>query len=392
MKRRDFIKQTALISSSVFLPNFLSSFASNLSLGNNRLIVIQLSGGNDGLNTLVPYRNDLYYQLRPSLGIQKSNLLTVDNEFGLNSSLENLAKFYESGELAIFNGVGYPNPNRSHFRSMDIWHSASNSDEYLNTGWIGRLLDHHCHNHQCMAIESSESLSLAVKGENNSGFALDSKSRLKKQLDNPLLNQLTPDQVIDNPTNEFLYKTLVTTMNQAEYIQTKLSKKRFEDPFPTQPLGRQLKTIAHTIASGLEANVYYASLSGFDTHINQQSSQTRLLKQVDESIGSLVTSLKKNNEWSNTTIFIFSEFGRRIKQNGSNGTDHGHGNVNFILSGGLKKAGLVNELPDLQNSLNGDIKMQVDFRNIYATLLEDWLGYDSLPILNREFAKLSVFK
>ncbi len=392
MKRREFIKRTGLVSSSLLLPNFLKGFAYNPAFSSKRLIIIQLSGGNDGLNTLVPYRNDLYYQLRPSIGLKKSDLLPVDTEFGLHSSLKHLSSFYESGDLAIINGVGYPNPNRSHFRSMDIWHSASDSNEYVQTGWIGRLLDHHCHNHHCMAIESSESLSLAVKGETQSAFALDSESKLNKQLNNPLLNQLSGDQSIENETNDFLYKTLTATMNQAEFIQTKLTKKRFTDSFPFHSLGKQLKTIAHVIASGLEANVYYASLSGFDTHVNQTNAQNRLLQQVDESIGSLVESLKKHNEWNNTAIFVFSEFGRRIKQNGSNGTDHGHGNVNFILGGSLRQSGLVNQLPDLIDTNSGDIKMQVDFRSIYATLLEDWLGYDSSMILNRSYDKLAVFK
>jgi len=385
MNRREFLQQTGLVSSAMLMPNFLSALAHPAANSARRLIIIQLSGGNDGLNTVIPYQNDLYYQNRPKLAISKQNLLPVHTEFGLHSSLVDFAKFYEQGELAIINGVGYPNPNRSHFRSMDIWHTASDSNQHLQTGWVGRLLDHHCYNHEAMAVESSEALSLAMKGETCSGFALGPDGNLDQLTKNPLLNPLAGEQTFQNASNEFLYKTLTSTLQTADYIKEQITKKRLTDKFPFHDLGKQLKSIAHLIAAGLESRVYYASVSGFDTHINQDNAQTRLLRQVNDSVSALVASLKKHNEWDSSLIFVFSEFGRRIAQNGSNGTDHGHGNVNFVLGGNLKQAGQVNQLPDLLNTPTGDIKMQVDFRSIYATLLENWLGYDSDLVLGKRF-------
>ncbi len=389
MNRRDFIKKSTLVSSSVFIPNFLFANQEQFIRNNNRLIIIQLSGGNDGLNTVVPIQNDMYYNARTQIALKQSDVIPLSDTFGFHPSLTSFAKYYERGELAMYNGVGYPNPNRSHFRSMDIWHTASDSTEYIETGWLGRLIDNYCYDELTPVIDTNKTLSLISQGKHSSGILFHQKKSQNKT--NPALELLKTELNVENQTTDYLYKCLRNSLNASEYIEQKIARYNFTDKFPNHDLGRQLNSIAHLIAAGMSTTVYYASLGSFDTHVNQLGTQARLLNQLDKSVDALIASLKKNNEWNNTCIFIFSEFGRRIKENGSRGTDHGAGNLSFILSGSLAKAGLLNQMPDLEHHLDGDINLQVDFRSIYATLLERQLGYDSKSILGNQFSVLDFF-
>lgn len=395
MDRRDFIRKSAFASGLLLVPSFLKGmeFMSLEEMsGFRNVIIVQLSGGNDGLSTIIPYQNDIYHNLRPKIGKSASEILPLTNELGLNGKCTDLKDLYDNGELSIINNVGYPNPNRSHFRSTDIWQTASASNEYLKTGWIGRYLDSNCQN-PYEAIEHDNSLSLALKGAHKNGIAVTDPRQLFQSTREKYFKSIvdnTSPELLNEDNQGYLYKTMLETYSSAEYIYERAKIYDSKGEYPTTAFAKNLKGIADMIVSGLKTRMYYTSLGGFDTHVNQSMSQDRLLETYSEGIGALVRDLKKNNRFKDTLIVTFSEFGRRVKENGSAGTDHGSANNVFVMGGGLKKAGFYNEGPDLANlDDNGDLKYTVDFRSIYATILNNWLEVDDQQILNKSFDRLN---
>lgn len=391
--RRNFIKKSALASSAMLVPQFLQGF-SNRQLGKNTgkaLVIIQWSGGNDGLNTLVPFRNDLYYSNRPSLAIGKDKVLKITDELGFNPAMPELRALYDEGLMSIVNNVGYPNPDRSHFRSMDIWHTASNSNEYLTTGWLGRYLDEHCNN--CapyQALEVDDTLSLALKGAEKTGFASSNPRKLKRDTKSKFHQNLVQHHH-DHDHDEnvaYLYKTLIETQNSANYLHKQSRIYTSKVKYPQSPISRQLKTIAELIVANTDTKIYYANMGGFDTHVNQKNQQERLLKQYSQAVSAFMKDLKQNNRLDDTLVMTFSEFGRRVKQNASRGTDHGTANNLYLMGGNLKKAGVLNEAPNLGNLDQGDLIYSVDFRQVYATVLKNWLNVNPTPILGQSFKTL----
>jgi len=392
MERRDFIKRTSLASAALWMPNFLKPLEKFVANEYRNLVVIQLSGGNDGLNTVIPFENDIYYNSRKTISIAKDKVLKLTDDLGFHPSMAGLQGLYNDGLMCVINSVGYPNPNRSHFRSMDIWQTATAADEYKSTGWIGRYLDSNCNecNHPYLALELDQTLSLALKGDVKKAIAVNNPQQLYNQTREPFFKQLkdlAPDNDHDNVA--YLYKTMAETYASAEYIfeTSKTYKNNYE--YPTTNLGKQLKEIATFIGSGLNTRVYYASMGGFDTHVAQVNRQENLLKQFSESVTAFIQNLKSMNKLEDTTVLVFSEFGRRVNQNASNGTDHGTANNVFVLGSNLKKKGFYNAAPDLVNLDEGDLKYQIDFRNIYATLLNNWLKITPDKILGKQFDYLS---
>jgi len=399
--RRDFLKRSALATAGTMLiPSFLSAFQQGQHLqasNGKKLVVIQLAGGNDGLNTVVPYQNDIYYRSRPNLAIAKNEVLRLNDDLGLNPALTGLKSLYDDGLCMLINSVGYPNPDRSHFRSMDIWHTGSNANEYWQSGWVGRLLDAQCQQH-CeqahLAIEVDDTLGLALKGEQIKGLATQDPKKLYRATQDKGLRYLVNKypELVDEHDHEvtYLYKTMAETFASADYVYEKSKVYRSSQTYPQNKLGRNLKTIAELIISGSDTKVYYVSFSGFDTHANQKNQQSRLLKNYSEAVTAFVKDLKKNGFLDDTLIMTFSEFGRRVAQNASNGTDHGTANNLFLMGGKLKKAGVFNQAPDLKDLDNGDLKFQVDFRKVYATILENWMDVNASNVLNRNFEKLTI--
>lgn len=383
IKRREFLKISSLASASFLLPNFLKAMTlpDALDAQNKILVVLQLSGGNDGLNTIIPVRNDLYFRGRKTISIKDS--LALDDESGINPALSFFKKLYDDGELAIMNNVGYPNPDKSHFRSMDIWQSASKSSEYLETGWIGRYLDEACYQcqHPTQALEVDDMLSLALKGKNEKAFAFKNAERLYETSRDKYFKSLYDGHHHDHETVDYLYQTLGETINNSAYIFEKSNSKKTNETYPNSELGRNFKTIASLIKSDINTKVYYLEIGSFDTHINQNQRQTKLFSEINESVKSFVSDLKKNGLFNQVMLMTFSEFGRRVSQNASGGTDHGTANQMFFISGGLKKKGHLNRLPDLENLNEGDLIYSEDFRKIYATVLKNWLDADSSKIL-----------
>src|ERR1700761_6646172 len=344
MKRRDFIRNSALVSGAFMVPAFLKPFEamakSELS-GFKNLVIIQLSGGNDGLNTIVPYGNDIYYQKRNTIAINKTDIITLDDMQGLNPNLSALKELYDQGWMSIINSVGYPNPDRSHFRSMDIWQTASDSNQFLTSGWIGRYLDSNCQTCKSpyTAIEVDDTLSLAMKGTKMKGIAVQDANKLFQTTREPFFKDLVHDHA-SNHLNEdnlgYLYKTMIETYSSADYIQQTSKTYNVTATYPATQLGNQLKSVSKFINSGLQTRVYYVSLSGFDTHVRQQDQQARQLKIYADAVVAFIKDLKQTGKLDDTLVMTFSEFGRRVEQNASNGTDHGTAN-NILLFGGKLK-------------------------------------------------------
>lgn len=385
MNRRNFIKTSSLASGYFMLPGFLKPLETIFTTSSQKnLVVIQLSGGNDWLNTIVPYNNDLYLKNRPRIGLKADKLTLLEKDLALNNSLFSIKEFFDNGEISIINNVGYPNPDRSHFRSMDIWHTASNSSEILQTGWLGRYLDASC-KFSYEAIEVDNYLSLALKGKNLNGLAVKNINQLYKEVKTPFFNDLvsvTKDDVLNEDNQGYLYKTLIETQSSVDYAYEKNKIVTNTATYPNTQLGNQLKNIANFIASGLTTKVYYVSLSGFDTHVAQVDKQNKLLEQYAESVSTFIKNLKELNKWDDTLIFTFSEFGRRVEENASGGTDHGTAGNVFLFGKNLKKKGIVNPAPDLSNLDNGDLKYSIDFRSIYKDILQNWLQTDADKIIS----------
>lgn len=392
IKRKEFIQVGSLATASLMVPKFLKAFEGQAMVpaGNKVVVILQLSGGNDGLNTVVPIRNDIYYKSRPKLGIEKSKALALTDEVGLHPALTGFKDLYDDGSLAILNNVGYPNPDRSHFRSMDIWHTASQSNEYWNTGWVGRYLDAQCNgcDKPTQAIELDDVLSLSLKGENIKGIAVKDPRRLYGTANEKFFRDVMKNHKDDKGEQpvDYLYKTMAETLSSADYIFKQSRLHPTNADYPKTDLGNSLKTIASLIYSEINTKVYYVSLGSFDTHINQQNQQQRLFTEMNEAVKAFVKDLKANHRFEDVLFFTFSEFGRRVAQNASNGTDHGTANNMFFISGGLKQKGLLNEMPDLANLEEGDLKFKVDFKNTYATVLNKWLKADDKSILGNKFS------
>ncbi len=389
IKRREFLQVGSLATATLMLPKFLKAFENKNMVppGNKVVVVIQFSGGNDGLNTVIPVRNDIYYRERPRLAIPKEKALLLNDEVGLNPALTAFKGLYDDGSLGILNGVGYPNPDRSHFRSMDIWQSASDSSEYVNTGWLGRYLDAQCQgcDKPTQALEIDDMLSLALKGDDRKGLAFRDPRRLYSSSNEKFYKDINKSHESTEETVDYLYKTMSDTLSSADYIYKQSQLHPTGQAYPNSELGKNLKTISSLILSDINTKVYYVSLGSFDTHVNQDTQQKRLFTELNDAVKAFTADMKSNNRFQDVLMMTFSEFGRRVSQNASNGTDHGTANNMFFIGGGLKEKGVLNPMPDLSNLNDGDLKHTVDFKNVYATVLNKWLGTDDKKVLGKKY-------
>ena len=311
----------------------------------------------------------------------------LTDEAGLNPVLTGFKELYDNGNVGILNSVGYPNPDRSHFRSMDIWQSGAKSDEYIYTGWLGRYLDAQCNgcSKPTQAIEVDDVLSLALKGENNKGLAVKDPKRLYTTSRAKYFKDINADHQKGEETIDYLYKTMSETISSAEYIFEQSRLHPSSQTYPSTELGKNLKTIASLILSDINTKVYYVSVGSFDTHINQENQQKRLFTELDGAVSAFVKDIKSNNRFDDVMLMTFSEFGRRVSQNASGGTDHGTANNMFFVSGSLKQKGILNAMPDLNDLNDGDLKHKVDFKDVYATVLNKWLNADDITILGKQY-------
>lgn len=373
MNRRNFLSLTGtLTGGTLLLPNFLFSYGSqkNLIIGEQCLVFVQLNGGNDGLNTFIPFEDPLYYDLRPNIAISKNEVISATKGMGFHPSLKGFAQMQQNGDLSVIQNVGYPEPNRSHFRSQEIWQTATDSNQYLNEGWLGRYLDLQCVTHNPTAginIDAIDNLSL--KGDNPNSITVKDPDRFKIKN-----NKEETDVLSSNPSLDFVRKVANSVLEGSEDIQKALSKSSTQTSYPKNALGKNLEWIARLIKGNLNSKVYYTSQSGYDTHDNQLAIQSNKFKELDSALYSFYQDLKQANLLQNVTIVVFSEFGRRVKDNG-NGTDHGTAAPMFVI-GGQNRGKVIGSNPNLSDLSQGDLKYQIDFRSVYASLLKEKMAFD----------------
>ncbi len=373
------------------------------------LVVIQLAGGNDGLNTIIPFQDDLYFKARPQLAVPKNQVLPIDSRVGLNPSLMALKGIYDDGNLAIIQGVGYPNPNRSHFRSTEIWQTASNAQQYLTKGWIGRYFDNCCAGADpTIGVVLGEQLPEAFNAQNPTGVAIGRPGNLGFDREPGLeearlfgeLNGLDPaamsgDSIgtLAGPNSsgmsalEYLQRTALDAQVSTDKIRKVLKGTTNEAVYPKNRLGNSLSLISRLIAGELPTRVYYASQGGYDTHAGQANTHKRLLNELAESLAAFCHDLKAKGIFDRVLVMTFSEFGRRVAENANGGTDHGTAAPMFIC-GGCVQAGLYGNQPSLDRLDAGDLFYSVDFRSVYASVLSKWMKAPAAQVLGRDFQKL----
>jgi len=410
--RRDFLRlglgSSTLLACGATVPVFLArsaAFAGAAHANKERiLVVVQLDGGNDGLNTVVPYRDPDYRKYRPRLCQPADKLHKVDDRIGLHPSLSGLAKLLEARQLAVVQSVGYPNPNRSHFESMAIWQSAQLKPGVDTPGWLARCLDRRpaAPGGDTPALHlGRESLPQALFGGRQHVPSLDSLEHFRRRLGLPEASGAAGQRrALDRISGrqhgqagsllEFVERSTLLTYASSARLEGILKGRAAATGYPEfLGLAQRLKLIAQLIKAGLTTSIYYTQISGFDTHANQLGTHEFLLREVGDSLKAFQDDLTKAGEAKRVLVLVFSEFGRRLKENASGGTDHGTAAPVFLLGEGVK-AGLHGPYPNLQDLHNGDPKHAIDFRRVYATLLDRWLNCPSAKILGDQFEHLPV--
>ena len=383
------------------------------------LVIVQLSGGNDGLNTIVPYADDAYHRARPQIAHPASGVLKVDNYLGMHPNLAPVKELYDDGMMSIVQGVGYPNPTRSHFRSMDIWHSGDPQKEVVTNGWLGRFFDNTCQG--CdphVGVSIGEQMPLAMKGDRITPLSFDRPETYRyngrnkeeylalNKIDptvvrsaeaDPAVKPMTAAKLVKAPAVtpssqlDFLHRTAMDAQLSSDDILRMTARHQPPAAYPGGSFGNGLRTIAAMIAGGLPTRVYYVSLGGFDTHANEKGRHDQLMQQFAQGVGAFWKDLKKQENADRVLMMTFSEFGRRVEQNASGGTDHGAAAPMFLFGQNLK-AGVLGKHPSLTDLDGGDLKFGTDFRSVYATILQGWLDAPSKPILGGQFATLPLLK
>jgi len=395
------------------------------------LVVIQMSGGNDGLSMVCPYADDAYHRARPTLGKKADDVLKLNNYIGLNKNLGPIKSLYDDGMATLIQGVGYPNPNRSHFRSMDIWHTAEPDKETSTSGWLGRYFDNTCggndpHNTGSAAIGGVAGIAiggqapLAMKGEKTMPLSFDRPENYRyngndkadyKKLNSETGINVSADQAPPKPsvppTIAKKQPTIITPGSQLEFLtRTSMDAQVSSDKildivgnyhtnanYPTNDFGRGLKTTAAMIRGGLPTRVYYVSMGGYDTHAGQEGRHDNLMRDFAQGVSAFMQDMKDQKNDDRVCVMCFSEFGRRVEQNASGGTDHGAAAPMFVFGRGISKhPGIVGEHPSLTQLDGGDLIHKIDFRSVYASVLQDWLGTASKPILGDQFKTMPIFK
>ena len=376
MNRRNFLSLTGTFTGGLFvLPEFLHAFGNSNSIitGEECVVFIQLNGGNDGLNTFIPFENDLYYDLRPKIALSKNDIIGKFNGMAFHPALKDFANIQQNGHLSVIQNVGYPEPNRSHFRSQEIWQTATDSNKYMNEGWLGRYLDLQCKDHNPIAGINLDTIdNLALKGIEPNFITVKDPNKFKSN------SAAENSKLSSNPQLDFVRKIANSVTEGASEIQKALINSTTENAYPKTGLGKNLEWIARLVKGNLNSKVYYTSLNGFDTHDNQLAIHKNKLTELNDAVFSFYTELKQAKVLQNVTIIVFSEFGRRVKDNG-NGTDHGTAAPMFII-GGNNKGQIIGENPNLSDLDSGDLKHHIDFRSVYAAILEQKLNFKPTEI------------
>jgi len=433
--RREFLRKTVLGGAlSWTVPSFLANTFSALhaeaaeeatqaTTGRDGtiLVVLQMAGGNDGLNTVVPFTNDYYHRARPRIGLADSKVLRLNDDLGLHGALTGFKALYDAGRLAIVQGVGYPNPNRSHFRSTEVWQTASDSSKFERYGWLGRYFDNACTGcDPTIGVSIGRQAPQAFTARQPTGVSLDNPQNYRflaggpsrpgatsgmeesfRKLNAPEaeLNDNSGGTIssLEGPMRhtgsvlDFIERTALDAQVSSDQIRGIANRVDNLATYPASQLGNSLKLVAKLIGGGLATRVFYVSQGGYDTHTNQVNAQERLLRELGDSVKAFVEDLQGQGNLPRVLVMTFSEFGRRVAENANGGTDHGAAAPMFVV-GDKVKAGLLGQYPSLAPAdlFQGDLKFKVDFRCVYAGVLESWLKTRSEPVLGRRFAPVQI--
>jgi len=398
---RDFLAAaggSTLLAFSPGAPQFLlrASAAEKAKSGDNVLIVVQLSGGNDGLNTVAPYADDAYHRNRYTLGVKAEQVLKIDDYLGLHPAMRGFSDLLEQGQLGIVQGVGYPQPNRSHFESMDIWHTCYRKDQRRDTGWLGRYLDLRSAAGGDLAAMhlGAEPQPPALAARNVAAASVASLERFKLNAGRlrPTIEAVTnARRQSENDLLGFVQQSASAALVSSQRVEQALGRNKTSTTYPDTGLARKLKGVAGLIGAGLKTRVYYVTLGGFDTHSDQAQAHAALLGELSGAVKALFDDLKEQGNADRVLLTVFSEFGRRVKQNASAGTDHGAAAPMFV-AGGKVRSGLIGKHPSLTDLDSGDLKHHTDFRQVYAAVLEGWLGCPSEKILGGKFEPAQILR
>jgi uncharacterized protein (DUF1501 family) len=375
------------------------------------LVVVQLSGGNDGLNTVIPFADDVYYRSRPNIAHEAKTVLKLDSYLGLNPNLQPLREMMDKNLMSVIQGVGYPNPNRSHFRSMDIWHSGYPDKDITTSGWIGRYFDNACPG--CdphVGIAMGDQLPVAMRGEKVVPLSFDRPENYRyngpdaesyQKLNTASDAKPAPETRKDTKTGKTI--EIATPGSQLDFLtRTAMDAQISSDSiirmtrghtaqYPGGEFAQGLRTIAAMIKGGLPTRVYYVTLGGFDTHAGERGRHDQLMNQFAGGVSAFWKDMKEQGNDQRVLMMTFSEFGRRVASNASGGTDHGAAAPMFLFGPACKQA-VVGKHPSLTDLDQGDLKYGIDFRSVYATILQNWMDTPSKPILGGQFATLPVIK
>ena len=386
------------------------------------LVVLQMAGGNDGLNMVVPYADDIYYRSRPKLGLPADKVLKLNSYAGLNGKLTGLKALFDEGHLSVVQGIGYPNPNRSHFRSTEIWQTASDADRNESEGWLGRYFDNCCAGADpTVGVAIGEEMPQAFAAKTPTGITFSQPEQFRWRPSEKVEGRMSAEESFFRQLNEsaggeetlqtaseggsigaipgksktdlstidFLQRTALDAQLSSDKILAIARKYESNVPYPQGRLAASLSMIARMIAGGLPTRVYYVSQGGFDTHAGQVNAHERLMGELNDALSAFATDLKQQGNFDRVLLITFSEFGRRLVENANGGTDHGAAAPMFIL-GGAVKPGLFGKYPSLSDLDHDDLKFNTDFRSVYGTVLDKWLRAPSQVVLGRKFPALPI--
>ena len=400
LTRREFIRGASglgFLAFSGVAPAFLARSAMAQTPAPERdrsiLVIVQLAGGNDGLNTVIPYTDDRYYNLRPTLGL-KNNLLELNDNLALHPACQPLHELYGEGKLSIVQNVGYPNPNRSHFRSTEIWETASDSDTFQREGWLGRYFDNECAGSpEAESVDADPSAihvgdmipQTYLSLESHSLFGMKPYGKFDRGQDPADLayeKLLQADHIEGNAS--YLQHTMMNTLVTERRVEKIIGNYKPQAAYPATKLAQSLKRVAALIHADMETRVYFVSQGGYDTHANQLNNHQRLLTELSTSMSAFQKDLTAHSKDDQVMTMTFSEFGRRPAENGSGGTDHGTSAPLFVM-GSKVKGGLLGQTPELVTDATKDLTYSTDFRGVYSSVLDKWLEADSSKILGDKY-------
>jgi uncharacterized protein (DUF1501 family) len=408
LSRRNFLKTSSLLATSPLIPAFIERTARAAPAGKDPiLVVLEMTGGNDGLNTVIPFKDPSYARLRPTLAIPANQVVKVNQDLGLHPALQQMGQLLQQQKLAIVQGVGYPNPDRSHFESMDRWQCGEIAAKPSGTGWLAKSVPDLAKGKgggvPVMHV-GSEKLPVACRGTTQGVFTLNQDQPFEMKLGKPgsadekarkqLLADVAGGSAADDNLQSFVQRRHLQTYTSVEKLGEVMkghSQEMARYGYQVSSLFAKFDLIGKLIEQGFGTRVFYVAIDGFDTHSGQAQTHQGLLQQIDQAVGALFQRLQRSGDDQRTLVMTFSEFGRRAGENGSKGTDHGSGSCMLVAGPGVKP-GPVGVHPSLTDLTDGDLKYHTDFRRVYATLLDDWLNVDSKTVLGEKFESLKFVK